>query len=310
MPKCTRCSLDLASDRFSIVAARGKVYKRKVCKSCTNGTRPPEPTFEITEDVQGLLAWLPDPLKPPIVFGIDRNAPLPIRTPARKKTTLVIGDIHFPYHHAAALRWVIELAKQLQPDRIVQVGDLKDQFSFSKFPKLVKQDPGSELEEAKKLATAFWADLRAAAPNAECYQLVGNHDSRALKRALEKAPELTELVGRSLRELYTYEGVKTIHDPAEELILDGVIFQHGHRSKLGDHARYNQRSTWCGHSHTGGVVFMRNLDGIYYEANAGFLGEVNTEAFAYHAQRRMNTCTLGVGIDDELGPRFCPFPGT
>ncbi len=301
MPKCTRCSLDLASDRFATTTKRGKVYKRKTCKSCQNGTKPPEPTFEIIEDASQ-WEWTAVPA--------PRTRALRSLPPSPKKTTLVIGDIHFPYHHAAALRWVIELAKQLQPDRIVQVGDLKDQFSFSKFPKLVKQDPGSELEEAKKLATAFWADLRAAAPNAECYQLVGNHDDRAMKRALERAPELAELVGRSLRELYTYEGVKTIHDSHEELILDGVIFQHGHRSKLGDHARYNQRSTWCGHSHTGGVVFMRNLDGIYYEANAGFLGEVNTEAFAYHAQRRMNTCTLGVGIDDALGPRFCPYPGT
>ncbi len=225
------------------------------------------------------------------------------------KRTLILGDVHFPYHHIGAVRWAVKFAEQFAPDRIIQVGDLTDQFAFSKFPKLVKQDPGSELKDAKILANFMWQNLRTAAPNAECYQLCGNHDDRAMKRALERAPELTELVGASLRELFTFEGVKTVHDSHEELVLDGISYQHGHRSKLGDHARFNQRSTVCGHSHTGGVVFMRNAAGVFYELNAGFLGLVESEAFAYHSQRKIHTCTLGIGVIDAHGPRFIPYPG-
>ncbi len=222
---------------------------------------------------------------------------------------LVLGDTHFPYHSKKALEWSYRLADRFKPDTVVQVGDLFDQFAFSRFPKIVKMDPEKELSLARTAAEKMWSHFK----GLSCYQLQGNHDDRAFKRALSVAPEIAPLVGRSLRELYTFPGVKTVHDSREELILNvngqRVAFQHGHRSRLGDHARYNQLATVCGHSHTGGAVFLRGRYRTFWELNAGFLGDVDSPAFGYHAQKRVHTTTLGVGLIDELGPRFCPFPG-
>ncbi len=221
---------------------------------------------------------------------------------------LVLGDVHAPYEHKKALQWAYRIADELKPTHVVQVGDLKDQFSFSRYPKVHKMDPEEELTRARAVAEKMWSHFK----GLSCYQLCGNHDDRALKKTLAAAPELACLVGRSLRELYTFPGVKTIHDGREELLINGIVFQHGHRAKLGMHARYNQQSTVCGHSHTGGVAFMRNAKGVYWELNAGFLGDVHSPAFNYHAQARMHTTTLGVGLIDEIGgsqvPMFIPYP--
>lgn len=166
-----------------------------------------------------------------------------------------------------------------------------------------------ELEQGTEKANRFWEDIHKAVPRAKKYQLMGNHDERPLKRALETAPELVPLVGKSLRDLYTFPHVTTIHDPKEELEIDNIFFMHGFRSRLGDHARYNQKSTACGHSHTGGVVFQRNALGCYFELNCGYLGDPSGPVFGYRAQRKMHTWTLGAGWIDGLGPRFMPYPG-
>lgn len=216
---------------------------------------------------------------------------------------LALGDTHFPYHSQRALEKVYRLADDLQPTHVVQVGDLYDQFGFSRYPKVLKMEPEKELELARAAAEKMWDHFK----GLHCYQLWGNHDDRALKRALSSAPELASLVGKSLRELYTFPGVATKPDSREELALGHIIVQHGHRSKLGDHAKYNQHCTIVGHSHTGGVVFFPKRKNTIWELNCGFLADIAGPAFGYHAQKKFHTTTLGVGWVDELGPRFIPI---
>lgn len=216
----------------------------------------------------------------------------------------ILGDIHAPFHHKKAVEWAIKLANELEPEYIVQIGDALDQFSFSRYPRAHKMDPDEELKSGRKVLEKVWASVPR---DSKKIQMMGNHDDRMLKMALKQAPELMGLIGEKLEELYKFDGVKTIED--YEFEIDGIMFQHGHRSKLGDHAKYNQCSTVVGHSHTGGVVFLRNRNGVYWELNCGFLGDVATTAFKYLAQKKVNTTQLGVGLIDDFGPRFIPYPG-
>ena len=216
---------------------------------------------------------------------------------------LALGDAHFPYHHRRALEWAYRLADKFKPTHVVQVGDLYDQFGFSRYPKVVKMDPEKELELARNAAEEMWSHFKGLC----CYQLWGNHDDRALKRAVSAAPELASLVGKSLRELYSFSGVTTMQSGREELAIGKVLIHHGHRVKLGDHAKYNRSRTVVGHSHTGGVVFLPQKNDIIWELNCGFLADVTSEAFGYHAQKKCHTTTLGVGTVDGDGPRFWPY---
>lgn len=218
---------------------------------------------------------------------------------------LAIGDTHFPFAHKKALQWVYRIADKFEPTHVVQLGDLYDQFAFSRYPKLLKLGPAEELRLARRDAEQMWSRFK----GLSCYQLMGNHDDRAFKKALSAAPEIAPLVDASLRGYYSFPGVNTVLDGREELILGEIAFQHGHRSGLGDHARYNRARTVVGHSHCGGVSYFPDSSGILWELNAGFLGDISGPAFGYHAQKRYHTTTLGVGLIDELGPRFVPYPG-
>lgn len=220
--------------------------------------------------------------------------------------TLVIGDLHFPFVNQIVLEAIYEWASKRKKliKRIVQVGDLYDQYCSSKFPRsLNSYSPEEEERLARAGAEKMWATLRSLCPNAECVQLKGNHDIRALKRTLESAPSVEHIVAKHLDQLMSFDGVKLIVDPRQEYIVDGIQFIHGYRSKLGDHANYAHMHTVCGHSHVGGVQFKRIRGQTLWELNVGYVGDPESKALGYTSQRITNW-TPGFGYIDENGPRF------
>ncbi len=70
--------------------------------------------------------------------------------------------------------------------------------------------------------------------------------------------------------------------------------------------QYNTRSTIVGHSHVGGVVFRQSSKGTIFELNAGYLADETAEPLRYRPQT-ISKWTLGYGLIDEKGPRFCPI---
>lgn len=222
------------------------------------------------------------------------------------KTILVLGDLHSPFVHTKALKWVLELAKEYRPDSIVQIGDAYDMFSFSSFPRSSDYiKPSDEIEHGRALLECLWSDLQKASPKASCYQLMGNHDARILKRVLSSLPEVESLL--DFRPIFSFKGVRTLKSERDELFIGDICFMHGFRSKLGDHAKHNGMKTVCGHSHHGGVVYHRLGDKILWELNAGFLADTDSAVFNYTRQRKISNWTIGCGLIDEHGPRFIPF---
>jgi len=219
----------------------------------------------------------------------------------------VIGDIHFPFHNKKALKKTLAAIKREKPTHVVQIGDLYDQYAFSRFAKKNIVLAPKELELARAAAGKMWDEIRKSCPRASLYQILGNHDVRLVKRAEERLPEAQEFVKQSLMEYYKFKGVKTIEDDTEELVINDIIFIHGYRSKLGDHMRNNRASTVCGHSHTGGVVFERVRGSTLFELNAGYLADAMAEPLRYRQQKRTYKWTLGYGVIDEDGPRFVPL---
>lgn len=191
-------------------------------------------------------------------------------------------------------------------DYVIQIGDLYDLFSSSKFPRTQNLiTPAEEFKEARMMAEEFWRVIQKRAPNARCHQLLGNHDERPIKRLIEKAPELEHFF--NMKAPWEFEGVKTQNGEREELILEGICFMHGYRSKLGDHAKYNLMNTVCGHSHTGGVHYFPLKEKTLFELNVGYLGDPEALPMRYTRQKIVTKWTPGFGVIDELGPRFVPL---
>jgi predicted phosphodiesterase len=233
---------------------------------------------------------------------------------AKLKTALILGDKHLPYEDASIAKQIYTIIKAKKPDYIIQIGDLYDFYWFSRYPKhLLSFGPEVEVNRGRAQAEKFWATVRRLSPESECYQLKGNHCDRPQKMLLKKAPELEVFFKKGFRELFEFPGVTTIHDSKQELELniggEDVLIQHGHRSAIGDHMKYNRQSTAVGHSHVGGTVFMAYRGRILFELNSGFSGDINSLVFRY-GEQRIKPWTPGLGEIDELGPRFIPLRST
>lgn len=221
-----------------------------------------------------------------------------------KGKILVIGDTHHPFGHKGAFERLYIFAEKMMPDYIIQVGDLLDLYAQSKFPR--SQNFYSPEEEEKlgiEHAAQMWAKLKAICPKAKCYQLLGNHDVRPIKRVLESAPTLEHVVKAHYKNIMQFDGVTTIDDYRQELIIEDIVFHHGYRSKLGAHRDYTLTNFVCGHSHKGGVVFRRIRGETIWELNAGFMADASSKVLAYSSQK-IHDQTLGWGWIDEFGPRF------
>lgn len=222
-----------------------------------------------------------------------------------KNKILVLGDLHFPFHNQKALKEVLYAVKQEKPTHVVQIGDLYDQYSFSRFTRKNLVLPGDELREARDRAIDLWSSVRGNSSSRQCYQILGNHDLRLIKRAEEKLPEAQELVKKSIMELYRFKGVQTVEDDRDLLKINGIVFHHGYLSRLGDHMRYFGSSTVVGHSHVGGCVYEQRNGQTLFELNAGYLADETAEPLRYRPTKS-SKWTLGFGLITFRGKTACP----
>lgn len=223
------------------------------------------------------------------------------------KSVLAIPDLHFPWHHQDCLTFIYEIIKEKKPDVVIQMGDLYDLFSFSKFARVHDIcTPKEELSEARLAATLMWQHISKIAPNAMKVQLRGNHDVRITKRVTEVIPEIITLVEPQIEEMFKFEGVNTIYDTREEFEIDGVVYTHGHYSKIGDHSKYLLKPVVHGHRHRGEVWFQQMNGYLLWELDCGFASD-DKEVPLKYTPTRTNHWTLGCGWVDGLGPRFIPF---
>jgi metallophosphoesterase superfamily enzyme len=221
----------------------------------------------------------------------------------RDQRTVAIGDAHFPFVSERALFELFKLMRDFKPRRIIQLGDLYDFFSHGRFPRPLSITPRMEVTEGRKMAKNFWKQIRSEFPDAELFQILGNHDDRPHKQMIAKLPEMEPFF--DIAGMWQFDGVKTTYDSKQELIIDGVCYLHGHK-KFGAHVAHNLMPTVAGHSHTGGVHFMSIRDQLLWELNAGYIGDPTQGPLMYREQKWAKW-THGCGIIDSLGPRFCPL---
>lgn len=216
-----------------------------------------------------------------------------------------IPDTHFPFCDDSKLEKAKAIIKNFKPQVIIQLGDLYDQWSFSKYPKNLSAVGVTPLEEAKNgrfLAENMWSDLRKQNPGAKLFQISdGNHDVRILKHLAEKSSAAAFIADEWLEKQMRFDGVQTIES---EFVIDNIMFMHGMR-KAGDHGRYNQMSTVTGHTHKARIEYMSNINGPFFEMNCGWLGNKKSKVFSYGSYQKVIISThTGIGLIEDRQPRF------
>lgn len=218
---------------------------------------------------------------------------------ARKKSVkvFVIPDTHFPFHNEQALKDVLALIKKEKPTHVVQLGDLLDQYVFSKYTRSPEITPEAEITEGLALATKMWQDIKKAVPNAKCYQLMGNHDVRLSKRISEKIPELASFF--NVKDLYKFKGVKVLGSDRDFLEIDKVIYVHGYLSKSIDHAKHFNKPTVHGHRHRPCI----EVDGTIWSMDCGFLADETSLPLQY-TMSKVTKWHMACGIVEDRKPRL------
>lgn len=221
-------------------------------------------------------------------------------------TMAVISDIHWPFSCQRVIDKFYAYVEANQPEWVILNGDAWDMYSHAKFPRSHNVfTPREEQQMARAANEDFWKEIKRLAPNAKCVQMLGNHDVRPLKRIMDNYPEAEDWIAEKMRDLFSFEGVHTMHDPREELFIrEDIIVFHGFRTQLGAHRDSTLLSCINGHTHRGGVVFKKVRGGaVLWEANSGYAGDPEAKGLTYTAQK-LTDWTHGFFGMDAYGPRF------
>lgn len=224
---------------------------------------------------------------------------------------ITLGDVHLPFHDADAINLALAVIDRVQPDEVVQVGDMLDCYQLSRFD----HDPALKhvtLNEEARYGRAFIRAVKARTDKTKW--LGGNHEYR-LHKALTRAPELysthpsiRELLQLTPEEYVPYEKhyvvgkMRFVHDlgPSGVNAIRQTLEAAGHNITFG-------------HTHQLGVLYDGSCqDSRHAALNVGWLG--NPEWATYAKPRARARWQHGLGYieidlrrDGECWVNAVPF---
>lgn len=199
--------------------------------------------------------------------------------------TLVLSDIHFPYHNVEALRLALEYGYKEEVDTIILNGDICDFYQLSRFDKIPSK---TKMSEEIEMCRGFLSNLRKAFPNCKIYYKEGNHEERLMKYIINSAAALFGLEEITLPHLLKFNDSNIIHVPSKQIMKwnNKLNVLHGHEifaMPLGVNPARTLRmkadaSILCGHFHRSTQELVKDIDNNIKGAwTTGCLCELNPE---------------------------------
>lgn len=226
---------------------------------------------------------------------------------ASRKIVVAVPDLHLPFTDWKRVEKLYNHIEEIQPNVVIQLGDLLDRFTNSRFAR--SQDimtPKEEVEEGHAGAINFWIEIKKRVKSAQRIQIKGNHDDRLLRQVLEMCPEIYSVVKKADAEMFKFAGVKTVPDSRDGIFIDGNLYTHGHLTQLGAHMVQLGVNVVHGHTHRGGVVFRNHFGKTMWELDCGYLADEKSVPLMYGPTKHLQH-VKGFGVIDRLGPRFIPL---
>lgn len=142
------------------------------------------------------------------------------------KKTLVIGDLHVPYHDRNALMLALEHGYKIGVDAVLILGDFIDFYAASKWetdPR--KRDLWKEIETGREVLKT----IRSGFPKAKIYTKMGNHDERYERWLWVKAPELLSVPDFQYAKFMHFEQHRVELIASRRILkIGGLHLIHGH----------------------------------------------------------------------------------
>ena len=194
---------------------------------------------------------------------------------------LAISDCQIPFDHKDSLKFLVAVAKKYKVNKVIQIGDLVDNYSLSSYihdPEAMSA--GEELNTTIKRLKEYYK----AFPKVDV--LYGNHDIRLFRKAQEAGIPKSYI--RPLGDVLQFPKGWKFHD---ELVIDNVIYEHGDKLGNGGGAGAfkkaidsNMASTIFGHFHAqAGIKYFANKKHLCFAMNIGCLMDTKSYAAAYGA---------------------------
>ena len=217
------------------------------------------------------------------------------------KRILVISDMHLPYQHKDAIKFLAEIKKEFKPDRVINIGDLLDFHAIS----MHTHDPdlasaGHELTMARK----YVKELESIYP--QVTEVDSNHSSLVYRRAIKYG-----MSREFLREYGEFLGTKKWKwvDDLTLTMSNGqrCFFTHGRSADVLKGSQTMGMSAVQGHYHTKFVVsYWANPDNLFFAMNVGCL--INQKSLSMNYAKNFRTrFILGCGIILDGIPRLLPM---
>ena len=145
-----------------------------------------------------------------------------VRIPDGK--TLLLSDIHLPYHDVEALECALDHGHDA--DNVILNGDTVDFYATSRWDTDPNhRDLAGELQAARQ----FLMHLRERFPNANIFFKIGNHEERWEKFLWRKAPELCGVPDFKMEKLLRFEDLDIREIGGRQLTKAGGLWiLHGH----------------------------------------------------------------------------------
>lgn len=217
----------------------------------------------------------------------------------KHKTAVLLPDLHSPYHDRRAWRLVLQVVRHLQPDEVIQLGDLTDQACTGRWAK----DPRKVATFRQEVVgtNQLLDELDAAAPDARKTLTLGNHDARLELFLVDQAPYLLDLPGFSLGELLRLEERGYEVCPYKKGVHRGGLFLTHDVGRCGKRA-HEQAVEDLGHSYAGGhthnlaITYRGTIFGeCRVGASLGWLGDVRHIGYK-HSEKAKRDYQLGFGV--------------
>jgi predicted phosphodiesterase len=199
--------------------------------------------------------------------------------------TLVLSDLHIPYHDRHAWDLTLAIVGYVKPDHVCLAGDVIDAYMLSLFDRDPNRyaDGGlqEELDQWRRMARMLRSETGDAG---RMTFLPGNHEDR-LRRYIWRHPELHGIRALELPMLMDLESYGIEYHEYEISLLPSLIVRHGRivRKHSGmsakaelEHEKYAV-STITGHTHRLGSHYARTRRGVVKAMENGCLCDLEPE---------------------------------
>lgn len=192
---------------------------------------------------------------------------------------LCYGDLHLPYHDKGAFDFLAQVNDYYKPDRVIDMGDLADQYNFSRYPKdptaLSTTDELRLLRKGVKTLISLFPKLDLLTSN-HCERLYSKATISGIPREL--ILPYKDILGAPDNWRWHKEMTLTVDKTRQK-----IYFVHERGSNVLALAKSIAMNTVMGHVHSGmGIQYFANPIRTMFAAQNPCLASDEGPSFSYN----------------------------